>query len=390
MKFDFADFDFANHPVIDAHIHFKAPTQTNRIREIMAQLPMAKANLLSTPNPSQINDNPALIHVKAHHPELVTLCAAPDYSEVLDGQWSPRSIERADWQRIDPDAMSETLATQVRRYVDIGFDGMKIIEGKPMVRKLIPIPLDAPHYAGLWATLEATGMPVLFHVADPEEFWDRDLIRPSAFERGWYYGDGSYPSKEAFYAEVDHILARHPNLKVVFAHFYFLSADLERAAAFLDAHPNVCFDLTPGSEMYVNFARTLDATRAFFVRYADRILYGTDINSERAMTESGMAHALTTARAVRVFLEADGMFRLPGESHWASRSGLAGIGLQEPELERIYRTNFERLFGPTPAPLNREAVIAELGRMASQLDQAGVPNQAREVLEALPPSLTTP
>ena len=44
-------------------------------------------------------------------------------------------------------------------------------------------------------------------------------------------------SKEELYAEVDEVLRRHPNLRVIFAHFYFLSADLPRAARFFDAHP---------------------------------------------------------------------------------------------------------------------------------------------------------
>jgi predicted TIM-barrel fold metal-dependent hydrolase len=388
MTFDFAKFDFASIPIIDGHIHFKAPSQTGCIHEIMAHVPMTSVNLLSTPSLEQLNDNPALIHFKAHHPQSVTLCAAPDYSEVMDGTWGEEALQVATWDRVDAAAMSETLAAQVRRYARIGFDGMKIIEGKPMVRKRIPIPLDAPHYEGLWATLEATGLPVLFHVADPEEFWDRELIHPWAFDRGWYYGDGTFPSKEALYTEVDHILARHPDLNVIFAHFYFLSADLERAAAFLDAHPNVCFDLTPGSEMYFNFAQDIEAARAFFVRYDDRLIFGTDINSERASTDDGLTRALTLVWVIRAFLEKEGAFTPPDPSFWGDRGTLYGIGLPEASLEKIYHTNFERIFGPTPASLDREAVVAELERMAVTLDKIDATNQARQVLDALPPSFT--
>ena len=66
------------------------------------------------------------------------------------------------------------------------------------------------------------------------------------------------------YAEVDHVLERHPGLRAIFAHFYFLSADLKRAGRFLDEHPNVCLDLTPGSEMYDNFTRNYDGEEGYF------------------------------------------------------------------------------------------------------------------------------
>jgi hypothetical protein len=37
-------------------------------------------------------------------------------------------------------------------------------------------------------------------------------------------------------------------------------------------------------------------------------------------------------------------------------------------LAKIYHANVERLFGPTPAPLNRDAALAELERLAAVID----------------------
>ena len=63
-------------------------------------------------------------------------------------------------------------------------------------------------------------------------------------------------------AEVERILEQHPRLKLILAHFCFLSGDLARAAAFLDRWPNVCYDITPGDEMYVRFSAAPAAWRA--------------------------------------------------------------------------------------------------------------------------------
>ena len=73
------------------------------------------------------------------------------------------------------------------------------------------------------------------------------------------------------------VLARHPRLRIVFAHFFFMSAQLDRLSGILDRYENVSVDLTPGIEMYENFSAAPERARAFFVRYADRIIYGTDI-----------------------------------------------------------------------------------------------------------------
>ena len=45
-------------------------------------------------------------------------------------------------------------------------------------------------------------MPLIFHVNDPEEFWDPARVPGWAREQGWFYGDGSFIDNKAQYAEV--------------------------------------------------------------------------------------------------------------------------------------------------------------------------------------------
>ena len=360
--------------LVDGHIHFPHPWLMDDVLAVMETVQLAGVNLVSTPDLQYINHNPALIHFKAHHPDCVYICGALDYTQVF-----------ADLARAP-----ETLAAQASILRAIGFDGLKLVEGKPMVRKMIPMPFDGSGYAGLWAALEEQGLPIIFHIADPEEFWDPERCPDWARDQGWFYGDSTYPLKEDLYTEVDHVLERHPGLNVIFAHFYFLSADLVRAGDFLDAHPNVCFDLTPGVEMYLNFARNLDAAHDFFVQYQDRLVYGTDIGASAVLRDASQGldipDSLGRAWVVRSFLEVDGVFAAPeelGHSLGMDAEDLHGIALPRDVLEKIYHANFERMFGPAPAPLNRDTALAELERMALVLDaQAGggpVESPARQV-----------
>ena len=344
-------------PVIDGHIHFRHPERADSIFAVMDTVPFARVHLLSTIKRESTNDNPAVIHFKAHHPDAAYISGALDYSQLPS----------------DPARASENLANQIVMLKEVGFDGLKMVEGTPRNRKWLQIPSDAPEYEGMWAALEELGLPLLYHVADPEEFWDRTQLPAWAQTSGRDYEDPAYPLKEELYAEMDRVLERHPNLKLLLAHFYFLSADLERAGEFLDAHPNVDFDLTPGLEMINNFSRNRDGAREFFVQYQDRLIYGTDITSGdlKAGDQYGMTGSLGKAWVVRCLLETDDAFVPPEElGHWlyAPLEGFRGLDLPREALVKIYRTNFERTYGPAPLPLDRDRAIVELERMAAAFD----------------------
>jgi hypothetical protein len=57
------------------------------------------------------------------------------------------------------------------------------------------------------------------------------------------------------------------------------------------------------------------------------------------------------------------------------------------ENQELAHTNFERLYGSVPAPLDQEKAVAELERMAVLLDAQGdgqvVENHARQVTREL-------
>jgi predicted TIM-barrel fold metal-dependent hydrolase len=148
----------------------------------------------------------------------------------------------------------------------LGFDGLKLVEGKPTVRRLTGIALDSPLYDGMYSLLAESRFPLLFHVADPGTFWSEQEVPASARAGGWFYGDGTYPPSTRYYEEVFGVLEKLPRLSVIFAHFFFLSESLERAVEVMERWPGISFDLTPGPEEW----------RESFIRYRERILLGTD------------------------------------------------------------------------------------------------------------------
>jgi len=355
--------DIADFPVIDGHIHYGHPDFMQGLMDVMDRLHISRLAVVCTPHQSRLSLVPDALHLKAHFPDRVYVFGGIDISALF----------------IVPEQAGSIFADYVDTLRALGCDGVKMIEGKPSMRKMIPIPrFDGQIYAPYWARLAERGMPLIFHVNDPEEFWDPVRAPGWAREQGWFYGDGSFIDNEAQYTEVLNVLDRYPELKVIFAHFFFLSAQLPRLAEYLDRYPNMVVDMTPGIEMYHNFSTAPDAARAFFLKYQDRIVYGTDIGARAllAAPEEGIAPGDSHARAylVRTFLETEDEFWLP-EGHGflfgKLETPFRGIGLPRPVLEKIYYRNFERLAGARPRELDPAAIVAECDRLTMMINAMG-------------------
>jgi len=351
-------------PVIDCHTHIGGEdlNAVDVMLEKEAAAGVKQVCTLITSVPRRINGNPQGLYAKAKRPHQVYLFAGVDYSHIasdVDHRWT------------------YSFPKQIDRLIAMGADGLKMINGKPNCRKDSGIALDAAIYHGYFARIEETGFPILWHVNDPEEFWDPAAAPEWAKGPGWLYDD-TFPTNESLYQECERVLAKHPKLKVIFAHFYFLSDFLDRAAAFLDRFPNAYLDLAPGIEMLHNFSKRPDAAREFFLKYQDRIVFGTDFSPR---------FLLSRIWVVRNFLETDETFHVPTDDNlfWPDhRTMIKGINLPEGALRKIYADNYRRIVGKAPRPLNIPLVMDELNRLTVIHDAvAARPNMARRVAEAL-------
>lgn len=326
--------------ILDGHVHMGSFTQEHNLLEICRSAGIEQTVLVSIQNPQAGSGLPQSLYMKSQHPEQFYVFAGLNHATQLSGG----KVRVPD------------LTSQVDAYVAMGCDGIKMIECKPTSRQRMNIPVTDAYYADYWARVEELGLPIVWHVNDPEEFWEPDKLPAWAKKRNWGYGPEDV-QKEQLYAEVDAILTRHPALNIIFAHFYFLSADLVRAKRFLDAHPTVKIDLTPGIEMLYNLSHEIDASRAFFIDYAQQIVYGTDISSNLSVEEGNIR-----AGIVFRWLETDDTFRVPDAADFLLGQPEDGIihGLKLPEtvLVQIYHKNLHKLTGDTPRPLSVDKAIA--------------------------------
>ncbi len=231
---------------------------------------------------------------------------------------------------------------QLELGMEMGFDGIKSLDGKPDLRKRLGISLADSRFDLVFEKLEKTGFPMTMHVADPEYFWHC----PNAYCN---YCDGTFLTKSELYAEVDEILRKFPRLNITFAHFYFLSEDLDRAAKFLDDHPTVCFDITPGREMFLDFAKDLTHARQFFETYKQRLIWGSDVTN--TMINNGYNNDVYTLL--------NGVLA-DGEPFYTIDDTFTPMGISSNALQFITYNNAHRLLGSAPKPINTNAVCRAL------------------------------
>jgi len=332
--------------IVDCHTHFDGAALYDKMLADQRRTGADQFNIVVVPRTGDRADWPmaAALWFKRRQPDRVYVFGGLDYTGLFDGG------------RDEPDV---PLVEQLQRLMDLGCDGLKMLCGKPDTRKAIGRPMDGPMYEPLLDRLEETGFPLVWHIADPPEFWNPDLVPLWAKQQRWWY-DETFPTYQQIDREALSAFQRHPRLNVVLAHFFFLSQDLPAADELLERFPNLHLDLAPGVEMFHNFTRDPAAAREFFVRRADRILYGTDIGAGRHCTGEKRGWM------VRHWLETDDEFEVPDDPLMTpdDRPPLKGIALPADALEKIYAANFHRIVGARkPRPLNEPAVDELIGGM---------------------------
>jgi predicted TIM-barrel fold metal-dependent hydrolase len=193
------------------------------------------------------------------------------------------------------------------------------------------ITVDDPRIDPIWAKCGELGIPVEIHVSDPKAFFTPvDRFNERYDELGehpdWsFYGD-EFPSKEDILEARNRVIEKHPNTIFIGAHFGNLPEELGVVGQWLDTYPNFYVDI---DARISELGRQPYTARNFFIKYQDRILFGTDTPCN--------------AEAYRLyfrFLETDDEYIDPTPAHkLQGRWMIYGLYLPDEVLEKVYNKN---------------------------------------------------
>ena len=236
---------------------------------------------------------------------------------------------------------------QVRALLDLGCDGIKLMFS-PDLRKYYGRGLDDPYYDAMFSLLEDEGTPVNIHVLDPDYY----------FTEGFPWAVG-FPSKKSMHEEALRMLDKHPRLRVCFAHFMFLENDPDEAERIMEKYPNVWLDTTPHVMMYYDFNKDMERWGAFFNKYQDRILLGTDCNANKKCNRE------LERLAYRMLVEKDEFC----EICYGKEARVRGFGFSDEVAGKICYENHFSFIGKEAKPLNKELFLKCCQRIIDDLDR---------------------
>ena len=325
-------------PVIDVHRHLNGPFDGGWSKRSAAQL----AQQLDRARIERIVDLDGGTGA-ALDAEVRKFRALEDRVAVLAG---------VDYELVAAsDGFGLAMASELRRAHDIGAKGLKVwktlgLHARDRSGRLVG--LDDERLDPLWAMAAELALPVVIHVADPRAFFDPLTRSNERWEElrlhpEWHYqptrprgdtGHRGFPSHAELIEQFGTLLGRHPDTTFIGSHMAGCVEDLRLAASLLDDHPNLFVDV---SARVAELGRQPYSAHDFIVRYADRVLFGTDHGDDRAY---GAYYRLLETRDEYFEYE-------PGGPQLNGRWRIYGLGLPDDVLERVYHLNARRLIWPT-------------------------------------------
>ncbi len=297
----------------------------------------------------------------------------PDWSGFGQPEWAAREAGR--------------LEEAVTRY---DFRGLKIakILGLGAIDETTEqlVKVDDPRLNPLWQKCADLGIPVTIHVADPRAFWwpldpqnerwDELKVHP-----GWAYGPmppelaaqlpvrPKPPSWVELLQAAERMYRANPRTTFVAVHFGNAAEDLDYVDGLLTRNDNVYMDL---AARVGEFGRhPVAKLQAFFAKWQDRIVFGTDIGIGSDFLMLGSNGAVEPQMPdVRPFYEAHFRFLETAQKQIAHPSPIQGnwkvdaIDLPTAILQKVYRENALHLLDRTQLKAFAARTLPKAGKMA--------------------------
>jgi predicted TIM-barrel fold metal-dependent hydrolase len=322
--------------------------------------------------------------------ELVDTLDASGVELVVDldgGQGDDLSREIDRWQRRWPDRIAvfagldydswardrdfgEREAGRLRDSAARGARGLKVwktlgLRARDPGGRLVAV--DDARLDPLWSTAGELGLPVLIHIADPIAFfepldptnerWEELHANPD-----WHFWPPrtaadpdapGFPGFDELLAALDRLLGQHPATTFIGAHVASAAEDLALVGRLLDRHPNLSVDI---AARLAELGRQPYSTRTFFLRYADRILFGVDMAPDPALYAIHYRFLETYDESFDYSTD-----DVPGQGRWQ----IHGIGLPDDVVRKVYRDNAIRVLN-----------LADAAEGAGSAEGAGIAGSA--------------
>jgi hypothetical protein len=300
-------------PIFDAHTHIGEPATLEEMVSIEREFGI-------TAQIAIVHSKDGFVYAKEKHPEQFVFAKYLSLSDIAQYNVEP-------------------VIDDISRTKDEGYTLAKTWFG-PRWKDYIEnttsdFRIDSPKLEPIFQALEDNDLPLLIHVADPDTYFELH-----------YQDISKYGTKDENLLQLENVMKRHPNVKFQIPHFGGQPEihRLPNLAKWLDEFPNIVLDTASSRWMARELSKSPDVARKFLMKYADRILFGTDLSTNRG----DISFYAGRYNAQRLLWETDvRTIPLPFEDVDTKDSGgtfVNGLDLPPKVLRKLYWENANRLY----------------------------------------------
>jgi len=265
----------------------------------------------------------------------------------LDEPYKDRILPfaRLNYEGLNEKGWSAKAAAELERCFKAGAQGLKVWKDVGLTFKNPDgtyIQADDPRFDPIWEMCARYNKPVLIHISDsygrflpigPEnERYEAGLWRSNT--DGNYYQTGNV-APEVIDRARENMHRKHPKTRFINAHMAMLYYDMDKVAAFLDRYPNADVEISASVQ---DLGRAPRLSREFFLKYQDRILFGSDGDPSRGAEEFWVPH-FRFLETYDEHFDHPAQMRSPTGAPLHGRWRIYGIGLPDDVLRKVYYSN---------------------------------------------------
>jgi predicted TIM-barrel fold metal-dependent hydrolase len=303
----------AEYPVIDVHAHDYAANEEEIDQWVrnMDAAGIEKSIILTKATGRKFD---SIVRKYSEYPDRFDIWCGIDYSGYKTDEWLKSAIKE----------LERCHAMGAEGVGELGDKGEGLFYCDPPAYGMH---LDDERMKPILQKSGELGMPVNIHVADPYWMYLPMDAKNDGLMNAWKWKIDTTKENILLHSELiqtlENAVSENPNTTFIACHFANCSHDLKILGELLKKYSNLYADI---SARYAETATIPRFTNAFYRKYQDRLLYGTDMGMGSRMYET----------TFRILESADEHFYPDRFSyHWP----LYGLDLPNHVLEKIYHTN---------------------------------------------------
>ncbi len=324
----YTDEDFSRIKKIDAHVHIGTKDRAFMEQVVEDNFQVLSINTEVPDYPSLEEQENLCIALKKDFQKNIFYLSTFETKKILEPGWQERTLSH--------------LKSSFTR----GAVGVKVWKNIGMVIKNEKgefIMIDDPVFDTIFNYLEKEKISVLGHIGEPKNCWlpveemtvNNDKNYFSKYPEYHMHLHPENPSYEKLIAARDNFLVKHPELTFVGAHLGSMEWNVDLISQHLERFPNMSVDLTDRiCHLQVQSLKDWQKVQDFFIKYQDRIVYGTDLEPVDSISSQIKKLAHETWLRDWKYFTSDETMNAP-----AVTGSFKGLKLEKQIIDKIYYRN---------------------------------------------------